>query len=293
MTVSGSGGSVSMPGHVAHDLGWDVRRDGEDLVGSGPVVPEMCVPGTTHLRISILALWADILAGLLAVDVLSPRIPVTLELDVHLYRPPPGSGTLAGRGRVLKAGRSVVASSIEFATGEGQPVGFAGASFMAVPDRSVTFREGWKGSVDLEVPEGTRLRVPYAERAGLLCPEPGVAVLPYSEGVLNAANTINGGLIALAVEEAALSCTPGATLSSLVLRYLLAARVGPVVAMASVRDGLGLVDARDAGNENRLCVTATTRAFDLRRRPGPFAPDRYCVMLSSTGGRCPSARTGA
>jgi acyl-coenzyme A thioesterase PaaI-like protein len=258
-------GSVNQPGHVAHDLGWEVQRDGDGLVGLGPVVPEMCVPGTEHLRLSILALWADILAGLLAVDVVRPRVPVTLELDVHVFRPPPGHGSVRGTGRVRKAGRSVTVSSIEFATGEGEPIGFAGASFMASPDRSLQFRQGWQGAVDLPVPEGTRLRVPYAERAGLSRPSPGKAVLPYSPDVLNAAGTINGGLVALAVEDAALSCDagrmPGGTLSFLGLRYLQPARVGPVVATASVRDGLGLVEARDHGQDDRLCVTATTRSF--------------------------------
>jgi hypothetical protein len=152
-------------------------------------------------------------------------------------------------------------SSIDFTTGDGEPIGFAGASFMASPDRSVEFSEGWQGGVDQPVPEGTRLRVPFAERAGLTCPEPGVAVLPHSPGVLNAAGTVNGGLMALVVEEAARSLTPDATLSSLGLRYLQPARVGPVVAVATVRDGLGVVDARDEGNENRVCATATTRVF--------------------------------
>ena len=81
--------------------------------------------------------------------------------------------------------------------------------------------------------------------------------------MLNASNTINGGLIALAVEEALLSLSPGATLSSLALRYLQPARVGPVVAEAEVRQGLGQVEVRDAGNENRLCVVATSRTFEL------------------------------
>ena len=260
MTVSIGEGSVNMPDHVAHELGWEVRRDGEELVGLGPVTPEMCVPGTEHLRMSILALWADILAGLLAVVVVRPHVPVTLELDVHLFRPPPGSGLVRGTGRLVKSGRSVLVSSIEFSTGKGEPMGFAGASFMAHPDRSLHFDEGWTSAHET-ASEGTRLRVPYAERAGLVCPEPGVAVLPHSRGVLNAANTINGGLIALVAEEAALSCTPGATLSSLGLRYLQPARIGPVVAVANVSEGLGLVDARDEGNENRLCVTATTRIF--------------------------------
>ena len=106
------------------------------------------------------------------------------------------------------------------------------------------------------------LRVPLAQRAGCERREPGVAVLPRSDDGLNSSNTVNGGLIALAVEEAALSLAAGATLSSLSLRYLRPVRVGPAVATAEVRSGLGQIEVRDAGNESRLSVLATARFFD-------------------------------
>src|SRR5580698_4495605 len=70
--------------HVLRDLGWAVFRDGDNQHGAATVSPEMHVPGTSHLRTSILVTWADVLAGYLAMDVFSPRVPVTLELDVHL-----------------------------------------------------------------------------------------------------------------------------------------------------------------------------------------------------------------
>ena len=47
----------------------------------------MHAPGTPHLRSSILIMWADMLGGLLSLTAMRPRIPVTLELDVNLYRP--------------------------------------------------------------------------------------------------------------------------------------------------------------------------------------------------------------
>ena len=133
-------------------------------------------------------------------------------------------------------------------------MGFAGASFMAHPDRSLHFDEGWTSSADPTASEGTRLRVPYAERAGLVCPGPGVAVLPHSPGVLNAANTINGGLIALAARRSRTLVHPGH--HAVVPRAALPpARPGRSRGgQANVHEGLGLVDARDEGNENRLCV---------------------------------------
>ena len=114
--------------------------------------------------------------------------------------------------------------------------------------------------------------MPFAERAGCRRDAPGVAVLPRSPDGLNAAGTVNGGLIALAVEEAALSLTPGASLSSMALRYLRPVRTGPAVARADVHAGLGRVEVRDAGGDDRPAVTATTRA-----RAGATAHDGRAV----------------
>lgn len=252
--------------HVLADLGWAVRRSGDELHGSAPVVPEMHVPGTPHLRTSILAVWSDVLAGLLAFDAIGPRVPVTLELDVNLFEPAPGTGVVHGAGRVMKAGRSVLVAEVDFLAGDGEPFAFSAASFMAAPDERMTITS--PTSVDQQVPEGTRLRVPFAERAGCERRAPGTAVLSSSDEVRNASNTVNGGLIALAAEEAALSRSPGATLCSLGLRYLQPVRLGPAVAHARVRDGLGRVEVRDAANADRLCVLATTRVFGA----SPAAP---------------------
>ncbi len=245
--------------HVLNDLGWEVRRTEGGMLGSAAVVAEMCVPGTAHLRTSILATWADTVSGLLVIDAIRPRVPVTLELDVHLYAPWPGSGRVLGYATLVKSGRSVSVAQVDFTDDAGRPLAFAAASFMAAPDASM--RIDFETSADRVRAGGVRLRVPFAEHAGCERTAPGVAVLSRTEGVRNASNTINGGLIALAAEEAALSLTPGTSLASLGLRYLQPARVGPVTARAQVRDGLGRVEVRDAGNEGRLCVMATSRSF--------------------------------
>jgi acyl-coenzyme A thioesterase PaaI-like protein len=247
--------------HVLQDLGWVVVRSDDGLRGSASVVPQMHVPGTGHLRTSILAVWADVLSGHLAVDTISPRVPVTLELDVHLYRPAPGSGVVSGSAQVVKAGRSVFVASVEFETAEGEPVGFAAATFVPAPDTRLTIQMPKNWAQAEPEAERPRLTVPFAERAGCERVAPGVAALAHSDEKLNASNTLNGGLIALTVEEAVLSLLPGATVSSLDMRYLQPARVGPVVARADVREGLGRVEVRDEGNENRLCVVATSRFF--------------------------------
>ena len=260
MTSRVDGNAAAREGrHILQDLGWEVTRSDEGLHGSASVVAELCVPGTAHLRTSILAAWADVLAGHLAVDTISPRVPVTLELDVHLYRPAPGRGVVRGEGRIVKAGRSVFVASVDFSDADGDPFGFAAASFMPAPDERLTIPTSLgAGRV---VPGRSPLSVPFAERAGCERLAPGVARLTHSDDKLNSSNTLNGGLIALAAEEAVVSWLPGATVSSLDMRYLQPARIGPVVARADVREGLGRVEVRDEGNEDRLCVVATSRFF--------------------------------
>jgi acyl-coenzyme A thioesterase PaaI-like protein len=160
--VAQSGEQDESPRHILSEVGWNVRQVSDELHGAASIIPQLLVPGTQQLRTSMLAAWADQLMGLLAVRIVSPRVP-----------------TVRAR----------------------------------------------------------------------------------SEEGLNSANTINGGLLAVAAEEAVLSLCPGAALCSLALRYLRPVRIGPAVATARLRNGLALVELADAGDGNRLAVTATARTF--------------------------------
>ena len=243
--------------HIMIELGLLTGRSGDEVHGTATVVPEMWVPGTTSLRTSILATWVDHVSGLAAIDVLAPRVPVTLELDVHVHDSLPSDGTVHAAARVLKAGRSVVVCTVDITDDRGRPVAIGNASFMAAPDPGLALPTTLSHEAMAATPG--RLRVPFAERAACARREPGVAVLQRSEDGLNAAGTVNGGLIALVVEEAALSLSEGTTLTSMALRYLRPVRTGPAVATASERAGLARVEVVDAGGDGRPVVTATTR----------------------------------
>jgi acyl-coenzyme A thioesterase PaaI-like protein len=244
--------------HILSELGFTVKRVGEDLHGTASVFPELHVPGTRHLRTSVLAIWADHLAGLLAAQVTTPRVPVTLKLSIHLYRPAPESGGIVAVANTVKQGRTVFVARVHFADAGATPLGVALVTFMSSPDPSVSMPpafniEGRSSSA--------RLAIPLAQRAGCARGEPGTAILPRTEDGLNSSNTVNGGLIALVTEESVLSLSPGTSLCSLDLNYLHATRVGPAVAQSSVLDGLGETSVSDAGNGNRVSVIAFSRTF--------------------------------
>lgn len=248
--------------HIVREMGMRLERDGNDLRGFAPVVPELCTPGTDALRISVLALWSDIICGLMAGFHIGPRVPVTLDLSVELFAPPVGVRSVEIAGQLVKLGRSVLTLSHDV-LGDGSPLGYGTATFMLSPDESLllppeaatlsSFHDG-----------GERMTKPYAERASCVLVRPGVASLPRTQETTNASNTINGGIIALAAEEAALSlAAPGSTLTAMSLRYLRPARVGPAVASAVAHGDHARVEVRDSGSRpdsDRLCVLATTRS---------------------------------
>ena len=251
------------PKHILKELGFVVQQMGDGLEGKGTLTPHMHVPGAGRLRTGILAAWSDTLTGLLAAVAMGGRVPVTVSLAVDLNRPAPAEGQITARARVVKKGRSVFVNEADFSVdGPGsspaEPFATATGTFMLSPDESLRVPDNL--SIGMPAPEKL-LDVPLAERAGCERLEPGVAVLHRAEDGLNSSRTINGGLIALAAEEAALSLAPGRTLASLYLHYLQPARVGPLVARAVSAHGVGRVELRDAGAGERLSVLATTREF--------------------------------
>ena len=245
------------PRHLLAEFGFTFHPADGELHGSGAITPAMHAPGTGRVRPSVLASWADMIGGMLTIGLITPRVPVTLDLDLHLYRPAPGSGRARAVGRAVKRGRSVTVIEVEFLDDGGAGFGFSGMTFMAAPGVSRPFSP--RGAIFDQPEREPTLALPLADRAGCQRERPGTAVLPRTEDGLNGAGTMHGGLLALAVEEAVLSLAPGETLSSLALRYLAPVRVGPAVARATLEGGLGRVEVRDSGREDRLAVTASAR----------------------------------
>ncbi|MDZ7673992.1 MAG: hotdog domain-containing protein [Acidimicrobiales bacterium] len=164
--------------HVLRELGFTIRPDGDRLRGSATIVPEMHVPGTDTLRISVLATWVDTMTGLLTARFIGPRVPVTLGLDVHLYRPPTGVGAVVATAEVVKVGSEVVVASVDIADEDDVPVGTGTGLFMVARDPELHLPASADELVAAMAEADGPLRTPLADRAGCERREPGVAVLP-------------------------------------------------------------------------------------------------------------------
>ncbi len=245
------------------DLGLTIDAVDDQLHGRAEVRSTMWCPGTDVLRTSILAAWADTILGLLAVRVIAPKVPVTLELDVHLFEEIHGTPTVELIGSVAKAGSSVQVFSLDIYSSPGHRVGFGHSLFIASPDPKLSIPTGDWALKAFAKRRGV-LGEPFAERVGCVRTGIGQATLANDPTLLNSSKTMNGGLLALVVEEAALSASPRPTsLASLQLRFLRPVRTGPAVANADIQAGLGEIELRDTATD-AIAILATTRFAESR-----------------------------
>jgi acyl-coenzyme A thioesterase PaaI-like protein len=237
-----------------------IERDGDDVVSRGTVFDGMNIPGTDTLRLSVVAAWADTVLGILAVKNIVPSVPATVQLDVHLVRPITGKKVLASRARSIKIGKTISEFVMDFSDESGVALGYGHALFMATPNPQFSLPAGdwvfkgfaapWPG-----------LKLPLAERIGCERTAPGKAALPWSRDLQNATKAINGGLLTVLVEEAALSAVPvGRSLSSMTMTYQRSIRTGPAIAHAHIEESMGRVEVIDAA-KNELAAFASVQFF--------------------------------
>ena len=78
-------------------------------MGRAEVIAELCVPGTRHPRIAVLATYADLLAG----HPPGHTLASTADLNVTLVGPPPSAG-FDVVARTVKAGRTLLVGETTF-----------------------------------------------------------------------------------------------------------------------------------------------------------------------------------
>ncbi len=244
------------------ELGLRIEREGEELVGRADIVDGMLLPGTDTLRLSVVAAWADTLLGLIAMPSVAPKVPTTVELDVHVSAPIRNCETVLLRGRCAKLGRTISFFTLDISDEQGRPLGHGHSQFMATPNPKYSLPSGDWALEGFAQQQGT-LTEPVARRVQCERREQGVASLPWAPDIQNATKAINGGILALAIEEAILSAAePGQSLSSMLINYLRSVRTGPALARAQVMDCLGRVEVYDEANGS-LAALATAQLFSV------------------------------
>jgi acyl-coenzyme A thioesterase PaaI-like protein len=240
---------------IVTELGLVTQFDGDRVCGSAPVTPEICYPGTSVVRTSVLLTWADIVAGVAGARA-TQRVAVTLDLDVHLFHQPVHANEIEATATVVKAGQSISVEEVLFhADGSDTPFALAHATFMSPPGDPIV----------IEAPEAPMfaerklLSVPFAERVGVRWLGDGVAEVPRNEEALNPVGSIQGGLVALAAEEAVRAARPDQVLVSLDMRYLRPFREGSAYATARVDHDLARIHIRQGGPDGKLGTIATAR----------------------------------
>ncbi|SQE00443.1 Thioesterase superfamily protein (fragment) [Parafrankia sp. Ea1.12] len=260
----GNRGNVDDVRHIVMELGLGFSVDDGVATGRADVFAELCVPGTTALRTSVLATWADIVTGVLALNLTAPRPALTLDLDVQVVEPAEIGDTISLKARTVKAGRTVAVCETQFRNEtSGTLTAVCHTSFVTSPNPDHVFSHGALAGL----PEGPfRLPVPLTERVGSVIVAPGTVEVPHRADGLNAGGAIQGGLVALATEEAATSSAQGPTVvTALGIRYLRPFSVGPARAVADRHGEVCLVHLTDAGT-GKLGAVATARLADAKPR---------------------------
>ncbi|MEX0664128.1 MAG: hotdog domain-containing protein [Acidimicrobiia bacterium] len=244
------------------ELGLGVEVEGDTLVGTVQVVPELCVPEAGVLRPSVLLAWADTLAGSLATERTLPRVCMTVDLDVRVVRAIPIGADVHATGRILKSGRVLTFTETTFSMdGSDEPAAFVQGTFVASPrpedvaDSFVT--RVTTGSVRQR--RNGAPRMPVTEILGARVVAPGVVEADRHARILNWVQTVQGGAVALLAEEAALSLPGVPVPTELLMRYLRTVRVGPMLATARAMGAFTQVDVIDVGNDNRPAAVAVAR----------------------------------
>ncbi|MGZ4689664.1 MAG: hypothetical protein ACXVKA_03725 [Acidimicrobiia bacterium] len=251
--------------HILRDLRLTVehRPDGTST-GWMPASPHICNPSGSP-RAGALAILVDVVGGGLAAVAARPDWIATADLTLHLI-PQPVVGDIEAHGRVVRQGRTTVVLEVSLQDGIGASLGLATMSFAVLPRRAdnLTIDQGDRvNRLTMATPE-SGLVVPFHERVLLTVIDSaeGRIELPLSDYVVNSLGSIQGGMMAAAVDaaaEQALQHARGAPVETVDLQitYLALAKVGPVrtrsrVLLNEAGFGTAHVEIVDTGSDNRL-----------------------------------------
>lgn len=220
------------------------------------------------LRPSVLAAAVDVVGVGLAREIAGADALFTADLSLRApVRPAPKR--VVARGEVLRAGRSAIASEVVL-DADGAPFACGQASFRRLARGAGGTAPGTPQPVQPDALSPEPLERPLAAEAGVAVVDAarGRVELPLREALLSPQGVMQGGLVALVVEEAALALAEHAdagphVVTELDVRYLAAGRQGPIVSsahwVADPESAMLRVALRDAGHGDRVTAAALAR----------------------------------
>jgi acyl-coenzyme A thioesterase PaaI-like protein len=247
---------------------YGITRTPGDLGLSIEPYPEVCENGA--LRATVVASAIDLVGGFHTRAAAGTDATFTSDLSLRIPSPsiPP---RIDVEGELLRSGRRLVTTGVTLEA-EGRTYAYGTTTFARIPRPPEDAPDLESLSTPLVIARNPLDR-PLDQEVGIapLPATPGTLALPLRPALLNPEGVMQGALVALVVECAALSLAREATdrahvVCDLDLRYLAAAAEGPVESRA---DWIGSPDAntirvelRDAGRDHRLTTLALVRVAD-------------------------------
>jgi uncharacterized protein (TIGR00369 family) len=253
-------------GHFISTMRFEFGEEPDDRHAFGAVRldPYLQADGLPWPNMATLLTMADVLIGRLASHQTRPRISVTSDLGIRLFRRAIDE-RVECRARLLKVGRTMSVGDAEFVSESGEMIGTALGTFLASPRPADVAQQGFTFGQRVEIPRARTL----AEHVGIATPEPGVAEMPALRSDLtNATQSLQGGIVALLGEVATYSAVASAevgaqVVETLEVHYLSAGRSGPFRATAeplslTTTGGYFRVQVRDLGRDRLTAIIETT-----------------------------------
>lgn len=230
--------------------------------------PAICVAGS--LRATVIASAIDLVGGFHTRAIAGTDATFTSDLSLRI--PSPGRPErLTTRAELLRAGKRLVSTRITIDAGA-LPYAFGMTTFTRIPRPPGEAPDLASLATPLRI-DRHPLERPLDEAVGIerVDERAGRLRLPLRSALRNPEGVMQGALVALVVECAALALANEATtrehvVTELDLRYLAAASEGPVESRADwigrPEDRMIRVELRDAGRDHRITTAALVRVAD-------------------------------
>ena len=227
--------------------------------------PELCTAGA--LRATVIASAIDIVGALCTREIAGADLTFTSDLSLRIPRPSIPAA-LGVRGECLRAGGRLVTTGVTLF--EGDAVwGYGETTFSRIP-RDPAEAPDLSKLIPADGFPQHRLDRPLEDEVGIetIDAEAGRIRVPLRPDVLNPEGVMQGALVALVAECAALACADARSsrpnvVRELDLRYLAGASKGPVTSESAwIGDptaGMLRVALRDEGKDGRITTTALVR----------------------------------